>query len=385
MNRPRVLRFILSYVIVGAVAAALVIVFAPELLERERPVVAVQEAPTRTAAAADKGPVSYAAAVEAAAPAVVNIYSSKRVVQHLNPFYNDPFFRRFFGDAPPGPSRERVETSLGSGVIVSDAGYVLTNDHVIRGADEVEVMLADGRRAKAEVIGNDSGSDLAVLRVDLDKLPVIVMGNSSDVRVGDVVMAIGNPFGVGQTVTQGIVSATERSQLGLTAFENFIQTDAAINPGNSGGALINAYGELIGINTAIFSQTGGSHGIGFAIPAHLAQAVLEDILEHGRVVRGWIGIEVQQLTPQLAESFGLGDIRGVIVAGILRGGPAHRAGLQPGDIILSIDGEAVEAPADLLRAISSRKPGSTLNISGWRNGKEIDTEVVVIERPAESG
>ena len=383
MSTPRLLRFLLSYIIVGVVVAAVVVWIFPQLLGPDRPVVELRPSAAPAPAEAARpgeGPVSYAAAVDRAAPAVVNIFTSKRVQQRINPLLEDPFFRRFFGEQMPG-SRERVETSLGSGVIVSAQGYVLTNNHVIQGADEIRVALPDGRQTAAQLVGADVETDLAVLRVALDGLPVVAMGASERIRVGDVVLAIGNPFGVGQTVTQGIVSAKERNQLGLSTFENFIQTDAAINPGNSGGALINAYGDLVGINTAIFSRSGGSQGIGFAIPSRLAEGVLSSIIEHGRVIRGWIGVEVQMLTPALAESFGLSSTEGAVIAGVLRQGPAAKAGLAPGDIILRIEDQSIRDAPTFLKLITDRKPGQTLQVAGIRDGTHFTTEVVVTERP----
>lgn len=378
---PRLLRFILSYVLVGAAVAVAVVTFAPDLLQQGRPVVELRRAPEPSGNVPHSGPASYAAAVDKAAPAVVNIFTSKHVTSRPNPLLNDPLFRRFFGDSFPGLERDRVETSLGSGVIVSPQGYVLTNNHVIDGADQIRVALADGRFADAQLVGADPDTDLAVLKVALRDLPVIGLGNSDALRVGDVVLAIGNPFGVGQTVTQGIVSATGRTRLGLSTFEDFIQTDAAINPGNSGGALVTAHGNLVGINTAIFSRSGGSMGIGFAIPTQLAEQVLSSIIEHGRVIRGWLGIEAQALTPQLAESFGLSSTDGVLIAGVLRGGPADRAGLQPADIVLKLDGQPVRDSQTLLRLITAHKPGETLKIEGYRNGRIFQTDAIVAERP----
>jgi Do/DeqQ family serine protease len=344
--------------------------------------VELRQTPPPIAAALGEGPVSYAEAVNRAAPAVVNVFTSKRVRGRSSPLLNDPFFRHFFGDDVPNASRDRVETSLGSGVIVSPQGYVLTNNHVIEGADEIHVALMDGRFADARLVGADPETDLAVLKISLQDLPVVSVGHSDAARVGDVVLAIGNPFGVGQTVTQGIVSATGRTQLGLSTFEDFIQTDAAINPGNSGGALITAHGDLIGINTAIFSRSGGSMGIGFAIPAQLAGQVLSNIIEHGRVIRGWLGIEAQMLTPQLAESFGLANTDGVLIAGVLRNGPADRAGLQPADIVLRLNGQAVPNSQTLLQLITQCAPGDTLRIDGIRNGLELRLEAQVAERPS---
>ncbi len=327
-----------------------------------------------------EGAVSYAAAVDIAAPAVVNIYTTKVITRRATPFFDDPFFRRFFGN-PPRPRQQR-QTSLGSGVIVNDEGYILTNNHVIDGSDEILVALHDERTVEATVIGTDPETDLAVLKIALDDLPSIVMGNSDQLRVGDVVLAIGNPFGVGQTVTQGIVSAKGRSQLGISTFENFIQTDAAINPGNSGGALINAYGSLVGINTAIFSRSGGSQGIGFAIPVTLVKSIMKQIIEHGEAVRGWLGIEIQTLTPALAESFGLKDTKGIIVAGILRNGPADHAGLQAGDIITAIGGKAVLDANNALNLIAQAMPGETVELRGLRNGREFTIEATIGRRPA---
>ena len=346
-----------------------------------RPVVelAVSER-TRPADQALSGPISYAPAVERASPAVVNIYTTKTITRERHPLLDDPFFRELFGDL--GGPRQQRQSSLGSGVIVSREGYVLTNHHVVEGADEIELLLADGRNARAQLIGSDPETDLAVLKVSLGDLPVIVLGDSVGLRVGDVVLAIGNPFGVGQTVTQGIVSATGRSRLGLSTFENFIQTDAAINPGNSGGALVNAYGELVGINTAIFSKSGGSQGIGFAIPGKLARQVLEQIIEHGHPLRGWLGVEIQNVTPELAESFHLPEARGALIAGVLRGGPAHQAGLQPGDVVTEAAGHRVSDATDLLNRVAQNAPGTALRLSGIRNGRPFDLNARVGERPA---
>ena len=351
------------------------------LREPPRPVVelTVSERP-RPDAAALSGPISYAPSVERASSAVVNIYTAKTITRRAHPLLDDPLFRELFGDL--GGPRQRRQTSLGSGVIVSPEGYVLTNHHVIEGADEIELLLADGRAARARLIGSDPDTDLAVLKVTLEKLPTVTLGDSDGLRVGDVVLAIGNPFGVGQTVTQGIVSATGRSRLGLSTYENFIQTDAAINPGNSGGALVNAFGELVGINTAIFSKSGGSQGIGFAIPVRLARQVLEQIIEHGRPLRGWLGVEIQDITPELAESFRLDEPRGALIAGILRGGPAHRAGLQPGDVITEAGGHPLRDATDLLNRVAQHPPGTALTLEGVREAKPLTLEVVVGERPA---
>ncbi|MFQ5488441.1 MAG: Do family serine endopeptidase [Gammaproteobacteria bacterium] len=323
--------------------------------------------------------VSYASAVDAAAPAVVNIYTTKVIKRRSHPFFDDPLFRRFFGS--PGAPRQQRQTSLGSGVIISAEGYILTNNHVIDGSDEILAALADGRTVSATIVGTDPETDLAVLKVELHDLPSITIGHSEQLRVGDVVLAIGNPFGVGQTVTQGIISATGRSHLGISTFENFIQTDAAINPGNSGGALINAYGELIGINTAIFSRSGGSQGVGFAIPVSLVKSVMGQIIEHGEAIRGWLGVEIQSLTPELAESFGMPDTKGIIIAGILRSGPADRAGLKAGDIITQIKGQAVDNATTALNLIAQTPPGESIPLQGVRNGQPFTLAATVGRRP----
>ena len=383
MKQTKPLSFIFKSIIFGLAAAFVVLMLRPDLFGRGQPVVQLNEvkSPSVFNLSGDlpAGQVSYASAVEIAAPAVVNIYSTKIITERANPLYNDPFFRYFFGDqlAP----RKRMESSLGSGVIVSDNGYVLTNNHVIEGADEIQVALRDGRSSEAELVGSDPESDLAVLKIKLDKLPTMTFANSDKLRVGDVVLAIGNPFGVGQTVTMGIVSATGRNRVGINTYENFIQTDAAINPGNSGGALIDPYGHLVGINTAIFSRSGGSQGIGFAIPVSLALDVMQQIIKNGRVVRGWLGIEVQDVTPALAESFGLKDARGVVVAGILRNGPAAVAGLKPGDVILDIGDKEIHDSHDVMNATAQKTPGTSVSIKIIRQGHDMTLDAKVGERP----
>ncbi len=377
MQLRRWLRFIAGYGALGIAVAATVMWLQPSLLTPTAPNLHVESGGDAPRAV---GPVSYADAVERAAPAVVNIFTAKRVPeQALPPLFEDPIFRRFFGDPPR--QRERTQTSLGSGVIISDQGYVVTNHHVIDGADEIQVMLADGRELRAQVVGMDPETDLAVLFIDARDLPVITFGRDEEARVGDVVLAIGNPFGVGQTVTQGIISATGRDQLGLSTFENFIQTDAAINPGNSGGALVDAHGRLIGINTAIFSRTGGHQGIGFAIPAGLALDVMRDLIEHGRVVRGWLGVQAQTLTEPLAHSFGLEIPGGVVLTGIMRGGPADLAGLQPGDVVIRVGEREVANVQQLLRAVSDHEPGEAVAIQGFRSGEAVEIRVILAQRP----
>ncbi len=313
------------------------------------------------------GPASYANAVNRASPAVANLYTAKVVSKALPPLYSDPALRRFFGDNLP--QQKRMESSLGSAVLMSKEGYLLTNNHVTAGADQIIVALKDGRETLARVIGSDPETDLAVLKIDLPDLPAITLGRSDSIRIGDVVLAIGNPFGVGQTVTMGIISATGRNQLGLNTYEDFIQTDAAINPGNSGGALVDAQGDLLGINTAIFSRSGGSQGIGFAIPITLAMDVMRSIVERGQVVRGWLGLEVQALTPELAESFGLLESPGILVAGVYRDGPAAKAGLQPGDVILKIADENAQDGRTSMNQVARMQPGEEIKLDILRNGQ----------------
>ncbi len=319
-------------------------------------------------------PGSFRLAALRASSAVVSINTSKAVQR--NPQGSDPWFRFFFGDQGNQP-----QAGLGSGVIVSPTGFVLTNNHVIEGADEIEVMLNDSRRATAKVIGTDPDSDLALLKIDLDKLPVIVLGNSDALQVGDQVLAIGNPFGVGQTVTSGIVSALGRNQLGINTFENFIQTDAAINPGNSGGALVDISGNLMGINTAIYSRSGGSMGIGFAIPVSTARLVMDGLIKDGQVTRGWIGVEPNDLSPELAETFGVKARQGVIITGVLQNGPAAQAGIRPGDVITSVGGRDVANVSELLTRVAGLKPGSASKFSVQRQSEKLELEVTAGVRP----
>jgi Do/DeqQ family serine protease len=376
MQLKRLIKFLIVSTAAGIAAAFLVINLFP--VSQNTPEIRVAPDHPR---AKDSGPVSYASAVQKARPSVVNIFTAKVTIERRNTLFDDPIFRRFFGDQFTSRPEKKLQTSLGSGVIFSDKGYILTNHHVIAEADQIRVVLANGRTLEARVAGTDPDTDLAVLKTDADDLPAITVGNSQSLQVGDVVLAIGNPFGVGQTVTMGIVSATGRSQLGINTFENFIQTDAAINPGNSGGALINAYGELIGINTAIFSKSGGSQGIGFAIPITLARGVMDQILKQGRVVRGWLGIAGQDITPELADSFGLRDRSGILVSGVLEDGPADNAGIRPGDIITQIDNRIPADSNDILNIISAIPPGTRVQVQGWRDGETFRSEVTVSERP----
>ena len=323
---------------------------------------------------------SYREAAGRAMPAVVNILTSK-ASREAHPILKDPFFRRFFGDRMP-PDEQM--SSLGSGVIVSGEGYILTNFHVVEGADQIEVGLADGRKAKARVVGTDPETDLAVIRISERNLPVMLLGQPDEARVGDVVLAIGNPFGVGQTVTMGIISAVGRNNLHINHFENFIQTDAAINFGNSGGALVDIHGNLLGINSAIYSQTGGSIGIGFAIPVSTARNVLESIIKSGQVVRGWIGIESQDITPELAASFGLARESGAIIAGVVRNGPADRAGVRPGDILLAVEGKGIKNTGEMLNLIAQLVPGAKARLTLMRQNRESMVDVTVGKRPRPS-
>ena len=373
----KALRFFGWPLLAGVLIAMLIIQRYPQWVGLPSLDVNLQQAPQTSTVV--QGPVTYADAVVIAAPAVVNLYTTKVINKPAHPLFEDPQFRRYFGDN--GPKQRRMESSLGSGVIMSPEGYILTNNHVTTGADQIVVALRDGRETLARVVGSDPETDLAVLKIDLKDLPSITLGRSDGLRVGDVALAIGNPFGVGQTVTMGIISATGRNQLGLNSYEDFIQTDAAINPGNSGGALVDANGNLTGINTAIFSKSGGSQGIGFAIPVKLAMEVMKSIIEHGQVIRGWLGIEVQPLTKELAESFGLTRRPGIVVAGIFRDGPAQKAGLQLGDVILSIDGAPAGDGRKSMNQVARIKPTDKVAIQVMRNGKEIKLSAEIGLRP----
>ena len=337
--------------------------------------VTIQESPVANTPTAQG---SYRQAAKVAMPTVVNIFTSKGSKQARNPMLDDPLFRKFFGERP---DPDEKQMSLGSGVVVSPQGYILTNNHVVEAADEIEVAFADGRKVTGTVVGTDPETDLAVVKVNLQNLPAITLGHIEQAQVGDVVLAIGNPFGVGQTVTMGIISALGRNHLNINTFENFIQTDAAINPGNSGGALIDTKGNLLGINTAIYSRSGGSLGIGFAIPVSTVKTVLDSILTSGSVVRGWIGVEPQEITPELAESFGLNQKTGAIIAGVLRGGPADLAGIRPGDILIAVDGKPVADTTEMLNLIAQLSPGKKSKITVQRKQQESVIEVQVGKRP----
>ena len=351
----------------------------PDLLSfggRNGGIVTVRET-QRPAADADIG--SYSTAAKKSMGAVVNIFTSKDVKTPRHPFMDDPVFRRFFGDQFDGEPQRSA--SLGSGVIVGAEGFILTNHHVIDAADGIEVALADGRKLPARVVGTDPDTDLAVLKVEGKDLPAITFGQSDNLQVGDVVLAIGNPFGVGQTVTMGIVSALGRSHLGINTFENFIQTDAAINPGNSGGALVDASGSLVGVNSAISSRSGGSMGIGFAIPVSIARQVFDQIITTGSVTRGWIGVEVQDLTSELAESFKLPNTEGTLIAGVLKNGPADRGGIKPGDILVGVEGKPVTDSSSMLNLVAALQPGKQATLRLIRGGNEVKLKITVGNRP----
>lgn len=341
--------------------------------------VAIRVAPEPQHVVTTTGPVSYSTAVGRAAPAVANIFTSKEVAPDESRGLHNPALRDY-ADAIPAPTRR--QSSLGSAVILSSDGYLLTNNHVIADADEILVALQDGRETIARLIGTDPETDLAVLKIDLPNLPAVSISPADDQRTGDVVMAIGNPFGLGQTVTMGIISATGRNQLGLNTYEDFIQTDAAINQGNSGGALIDAHGSLIGINTAIFSQSGGSQGIGFAIPARLAAEVMQAIIANGRVIRGWLGVEVQPLSAEQAAEAGLEFGQGIVVSGLYREGPAWQAGLKPGDVIVSIDNVPAINGRSAMNQVARAKPGQKVNMKVLREGETMNFSAEVGVRPS---
>ncbi len=366
MNLNQALTFVAQSIVIGLAAAAVILLLMPGKLL------------VGTARQAD----SYHAAIEAAAPAVVNIYSGNTFSEPRNPILQDPLFRRFFGESSQDNAatnkRKRIE-SKGSGVIMDTQGYILTNAHVIQGAEEIFVVLRDGRETIARTIGIDSDTDLAVLQIGLGNLPVIPIGDSSQLRVGDVVLAIGNPYDFGQTVTQGIISATGRKRLGITTFDNFIQTDADINPGNSGGALISSQGNLLGINTAIYSTTGASQGIGLATPVNTALEVMRQLISNGQVVRGWIGIQAQPLPADIAEAMGLMK-GGVLVSGVLQGGPADIASINPGDVVTKIQDQDIIDPRQAIDIIAKLAPGSKIEITIIRGWEELKINVVITQR-----
>jgi serine protease Do len=337
---------------------------------------------------------AFISVAKAAQPAVVNISSSRKVVAGTqqppspSPFFDDPFFRRFFGEEfrrrfQPPP--ERREQGLGSGVIVSADGYIVTNNHVIAEAEEINVLLADNRRFTAKVVGADSRTDVAVIKIDAKGLPTLPWGDSSRLQVGEMVLAVGNPFGLNQTVTMGIISAVGRAHMGIVDYEDFIQTDAAINPGNSGGALVNLKGELIGINTAIFSQSGGYMGIGFAIPSNMAKEVMQSLIKHGKVIRGWLGVGIQELTEDLAKEFGVAEIKGALVTDVAPDGPAAKAGLERGDVVTSFNNVSVKDSTQLRSLVTESEPGTTVTLTILRDKRHRDIKVTLGEQPKEAG
>lgn len=358
MDKRNLIIYFLLSVLAGVMVAFVMMLTQPELLTRS--------------SSFSQAPVSYSNAVSKAAPAVVNIYTAKVIAKPINPLFNNPVLREFLRDYLPDKGDKQIQTSLGSGVIMTADGYILTNYHVIKEADEIQVLIQDGRHIIAEVVGVDAETDLALLQIQLKTLPIISISDSSRLRVGDIAMAIGNPFGVGQAVTQGIVSATGRSDLGIATFENFIQTDAAINPGNSGGALINAFGELIGINTAIYSKSGGSQGIGFAIPVNLAMQTMKQLITYGHTVRGWLGIAIQNYPEE----------QGVLITHIVKGGPADQVGIKPGDVIKNIDNTVIYDYRNVLNLISEITPGSDVNMTIARDQDKVyEFTAIAKERP----
>ena len=376
MRLYRTFTFVFTSIATGLAAAFLVLVFKPDFLGEPQ----YGSSPVITLAR-QEGPVSYADAVQKTAPAVVNIFTTTLTRREAHPFFSDPLFRRFFGEELSQPRVEK-RNNLGSGVIVNKNGYIITNHHVIENASEIRVVLRDGRSMAARVVGTDPETDLAVLQASGEDFPVAQLGRSEDLQIGDVVLAIGNGFGLGQTVTMGIVSALGRQSLGLTSYDNFIQTDAAINPGNSGGALINPYGDVIGINTAIYTKSGGSEGVGFAIPAQLVNKVFKQIRDKGRVVRGWIGVTTTQaVTPELAQALGLGDAKGLLIAQILRNGPADKAGIKPGDVIQKVNGIEAKTARVMVDLVADIQPGEDVKIELTRDGNSQTVHVEVIERP----
>lgn len=374
----KILRYISWPAIAGLLMAAVALLLFPQALNHKNGMETGGLSPD--VSDSWEGPVSYSAAVQRASPSVVNIYTQKTLARTRHPLLDDPFFRRFFNSSNL-PQQQRMESSLGSGVILTQEGYILTNNHVVTSADEIVVQLQDGREAMVKVVGSDPDTDLAVLKVDLDRLTPAKIADPGQARVGDVVLAIGNPFGVGQSVTQGIISATGRNGLGLNTFENFIQTDAAINPGNSGGALVDAHGNLLGINSAILDRTGYSVGIGFAIPANTAMKVLKDIVEHGYVIRGWLGVEARPLTREAAQQLNLDPPSGLVITNIYINSPAHLAGLQPGDIITRINDYWVVDNERSMNLIADLSPGDSVKLEVIRNGEKSTIMAVAGTRP----
>ena len=376
-NTRSPLRYLLQATAFGLAAGVAIALLWPKSAP---PPGAITPATPPAAAASPPTANSFAPAVERAAPSVVNIYSTKVITRAYNPLIDDPLFQRFFGRAPV--PRQRLESSLGSGVLLDGDGYIVTNRHVIADADEIEVALRDGRSTRAKLIGSDAVTDLALLRIELPDVPAIAQGDDQQVRIGDLVLAIGNPFGVGQSVTLGVVGAVGREAPGINAVGDFIQTDAAINPGNSGGALVNANGELIGINTAIYSRSGGSEGIGFAVPVSVVRQITAQLREHGEVPRGWLGLELQELTPDLAASLKLEQRSGALVSGVYRNSPAAQADVRPGDLLLGLDEHDFERARDAAAVLAGLGRDREVRLRLLRDGRRIETRATAIRQPA---
>ncbi len=382
MKLIKVVGFLFQF---GLIGLALAVIYLVAVSDRDRAEILAFLSPSagqhQTFSPGGSGVLSYADAVSSSAPSVVTIYTSKTVTEKLHPLLEDPVFSEFFGDQLQRRRRSYSETNLGSGVIIGSEGYILTNQHVIDGADEILISLADGRGSQAVLIGEDRDTDIAILQVPITGLAGIKIADMPTIRVGDVVLAIGNPLNVGQTVTMGIVSATGRNRIGLNTFENFIQTDAAINPGNSGGALINARGELIGINTAIFSQRVGAQGIGFAIPISLALDIMRQIIEFGEVTRGWLGVEGTEINARSALATGDPGIKGALIVGVYIDSPADMAGIRAGDIVVAVDGEAVPGIRALLDIITRHTPGKQIRVTIYRGPDKMTLDMKVAQRP----
>ncbi|TNF87898.1 MAG: PDZ domain-containing protein [Gammaproteobacteria bacterium] len=384
MKLIKIAGFIFQFGLIGLALAVLYLFTATDRSKDEiLAFLSGEDSQVQTTSVASGSPAvfSYADAVASSASSVVTIYTSKTVREKPHPLLEDPVFSQIFGDQLERRQRSRTETNLGSGVIIGSEGYILTNQHVIDGADEILIALADGRGSQAVLIGQDRDTDIAVLRIPMSGLSGIRIAEARSLRVGDVVLAIGNPLNVGQTVTMGIVSATGRNRIGLNTFENFIQTDAAINPGNSGGALVNARGELIGINTAIFSQTVGAQGIGFAIPISLALDIMRQIIEHGEVSRGWLGVEGTEISERAAKATGNPGIRGALIVGVFVNSPADMAGIRAGDIVVAVDGNPVSGIRDLLDQITLHKPGDDVEVTIYRGTQKLELGMQVTQRP----
>lgn len=370
----------IAFTLGGLLTVALLQFFYSQQLSKKLQSPDTQRPTVNSVASTAPGATSYADAVEKAAPSVVKVYTTRRIPSDVNPLLNDPLFKRFFNRSA-APRQNKIERGLGSGVIVDARGYVLTNYHLIENVDQIFIMLNDGRVKQASIAGIDEETDLAVLKIDTDDIAVATLAHTNRERVGDVVLAIGNPYGIGQTVTQGIISATGRHGLNLNTYENYIQTDAAINQGNSGGALVNTSGEVIGINSSLYSRSGGSTGIGFAIPADTARYVLENIIEHGEVVRGWLGISVEDITANLSNLLQLGDIQGLAVTSVAANGPADRAGIRMGDVLTHIDGQLIESGNMSMHKIAQTSPGTQIPVRLLREGSAQSLLVTIGDRP----